>query len=108
MLPLPNQFSHLRLNLKRVGADSLGEIMMEDREVIYWGTRFFLLIDIHRKKDGPRVQIVWLLDFLTDLKTWTVLPQNRVKQTLLKNGELYTLYNYTQKALGAMCTSDAF
>lgn len=83
--------------------------MMEDREVIYWlGDQIFLLIDIHRKKDGLRVQIVWLLDFLTDLKTWTVLPQNRVKQTLLKNGELYTLYNYTQKALGAMCTSDAF
>jgi hypothetical protein len=32
MLLLPNQLSHLRLNLKRVGADSLGEIMMEDRD----------------------------------------------------------------------------
>lgn len=36
MLHLPNQLSHLRLNLKRVGADSLEEIMMEDRDVIYW------------------------------------------------------------------------
>lgn len=36
MLHLPNQLSPLRLNLKRVGADSLEEIMMEDRDVIYW------------------------------------------------------------------------
>ena len=76
---------------------------------MYWlRYQIFLLIDIHRKKDGLRVQTVWLLDFLTDLKTWTVLPQNRVKQTQLKNGELDTLYNNTQKALGAVCTSYAF
>lgn len=31
-----------------------------------------------------------------------MLPQNRVKQTQLKNGELDTLYNNTQKALGAV------
>lgn len=35
LLPL-NLLSHFLLSLKRVGADSLGEIMMEDREVIYW------------------------------------------------------------------------